>query len=129
MLIGLQDWIHLLVLPFAQTKREEELEMVKTVNKKFIIMHSQGSNPIARTLYFLSFTTTLGNSSCNRAPRVFKERLATRATQAKSAPRDSRDSRLVQPWFLGHLARRIRLHGLGAAVLLSNRRRSRVGPQ
>ena len=37
MLIGLQDWIHLLVLPFARTKREEELEMVKTVeSKKFI---------------------------------------------------------------------------------------------
>ncbi len=34
MLIGLQDWIHLLVLPFAQTKREEELEMVKTVESK-----------------------------------------------------------------------------------------------
>ncbi len=33
MLIGLQDWIHLLVLPFAYEikKREEELEMVKIV--------------------------------------------------------------------------------------------------
>ncbi len=29
MLIGLQDWIHLLVLPFEIKKREEELELVK----------------------------------------------------------------------------------------------------
>ncbi len=108
MLIGLQDWIHLLALPFAHEikKGEEELEMVKTVetenyNFPILIFRDSESNPTELKANILSLTTTLMAQrvtitalerlgylkSASRLARLRRNRrLATRATRDSSNP-------------------------------------------
>ncbi len=80
------------------------VEMIKIVETEkiyfpgFRVEPNQVNSKYSELNHYTSGTEC--DNYCIGAPRVFKKRLATRATQAKSAPRDSRDSdsRLVQPW-------------------------------
>ncbi len=90
MLIGLQDWIHLLVLPFAHEirKGEEELEMGKIVKCENFPGFQVEPNNVNSKYFELNhyISGTARDNYCIGAPRVFTERLATRATRDSSNP-------------------------------------------
>ncbi len=76
----------------------EMIKIVETENYNFPGFRVEPNKVNSKYSELYHYTSgTACDNYCIGAPRVFKERLATRATQAKSAPRDSRDSRLVQP--------------------------------
>ncbi len=93
------DWPSGLESSFCSSKKGKKnltlSKLVKTENCKGEFKPTQiPENSLSLTTALVAQRVALSELE---APQVFKERLAIRATQAKSAPRDSRDSRLVQP--------------------------------